>query len=118
MACVASLRHRWPVEVYHQEGKAEGLDQYQLRNAKGIESHIAFVVLVYSMLQSAKHDVELLSKLRAQLRPKLDGSSAYWRRLTQAECFVLLVEWVFLMLQKGQSLEQILQPLMQTIAYT
>jgi hypothetical protein len=24
-------RHRWPVEVYHEEGKAEGLDQYQLR---------------------------------------------------------------------------------------
>jgi hypothetical protein len=22
-------RHRWPVEVYYEEGKAEGLDQYQ-----------------------------------------------------------------------------------------
>lgn len=111
-------RHRWPVEVFHQEGKAEGLGKYQLRNAKGIDSHVAFVVLVYSMLQSAKHDVELLSKLRAQLTPQLDGSSAYWRRLTQAESFAILVEWIFLMIQKGQSLEQVLQPLMQTIAYT
>jgi hypothetical protein len=22
-------RHRWPVEVYHQQGKEEGLDKYQ-----------------------------------------------------------------------------------------
>lgn len=25
-------RHRWPVEGYREEGKAEGLDQYQLRS--------------------------------------------------------------------------------------
>jgi len=32
-------RHRWPVEVYHEEGKVEGLDQYRsgtLRQYTGI----------------------------------------------------------------------------------
>ena len=37
-ACVAGAgadvtrirRHRWPTEVYHAEGKAAGLDEYQL----------------------------------------------------------------------------------------
>ena len=29
-------RHRWPVEVYHEEGKAEGLDKYQLRDFSAI----------------------------------------------------------------------------------
>ncbi len=32
-------RHRWPVEEYHKEGKAEGLDQYQIRNFEAIEKH-------------------------------------------------------------------------------
>ena len=29
-------RHRWPVEVYHEEGKADGLDQYQVRAFEAI----------------------------------------------------------------------------------
>ena len=34
-------RHRWPVEVYHEEGKDEGLDQYQLRGFSAIQRHVA-----------------------------------------------------------------------------
>ena len=33
-------RQRWPVETYHQEGKAEGLDKYQVRNFKAIQTYI------------------------------------------------------------------------------
>ena len=40
-------RHRWPVEVYYEEGKAEGLDKYQLRDFEGIQRHVAFVAVVY-----------------------------------------------------------------------
>ena len=35
-------RHRWPVEVYHEEGKAEGLDQYQLRDFSAIATTCGF----------------------------------------------------------------------------
>ena len=49
-------RHRWPVEVYHEEGKAEGLDQYQLRSFSAIQRHVALVAVVYSMLRAAQHD--------------------------------------------------------------
>ena len=41
-------RHRWPVEVYHQEGKAEGLDQYQVRDFQAISKHIGLVAVTYS----------------------------------------------------------------------
>ena len=41
-------RHRWPVEVYHEEGKAEGWDQYQVRDFEAIERHIGLVAVVYS----------------------------------------------------------------------
>ena len=43
-------RHRWPVEVYHEEGNAEGLDQYQLRSFSAIQRHVALVAVVYSLL--------------------------------------------------------------------
>jgi hypothetical protein len=49
-------RHRWPVEVYHEEGKAEGLDQYQLRVFKAVERHVALVAVVYSLLRAAQQD--------------------------------------------------------------
>jgi hypothetical protein len=52
-------RHRWPVEVYHEEGKAEGLDQYQLRSFGAIKRHVALVAVVYSMLRAAQHDPAL-----------------------------------------------------------
>ncbi|MGH8057107.1 MAG: hypothetical protein ACREOH_07695 [Candidatus Entotheonellia bacterium] len=41
-------RHRWPVEVYHEEGKADGLDRYQVRDFHAIYRHIALVAVTYS----------------------------------------------------------------------
>lgn len=41
-------RQRWPVEVYHEEGKAEGLDKYQRRDFGAIQRHVALVAVVYS----------------------------------------------------------------------
>jgi hypothetical protein len=38
-------RHRWPVAVSHEEGKAEGLDQYQVRDFEAIARHIALVAV-------------------------------------------------------------------------
>jgi len=78
-------RHRWPVEEYHKEGKAEGLDQYQVRDFKAIEKHIALVALVYSLLQHARYDSALLNNLQTQLDTDIEGSLAYWRRTTQAQ---------------------------------
>lgn len=114
---VRIYRHRWPVEVYHEEGKAEGLDQYQIRDFKAIKRHIALVVVAYSLLQCARHDSELLSRLQQQVRQQLDGSLAFWRRLTQAQAFLVLVQWISLALHRGQSIEDILQPFLKAMAY-
>ena len=56
-------RHRWPVEVYHEEGKAEGLDQYQIRDFHAIGQHVGLVAVVYSLLRAAPHDPVLRHKL-------------------------------------------------------
>ena len=104
-------RHRWPVEEYHKEGKAEGLDQYQMRDFDAIEKHIAFVALVYSLLQHARHDLVLLEKLQTQLDKNIDGSLAYWRRTTQAQALWVMLQWIQAALESNQSLEQIMKTL-------
>jgi hypothetical protein len=104
-------RHRWPVEEYHKEGKTEGLDQYQIRDFKAIEKHIAFVALLYSLLKHARYDDVLLQKLQSQLDQNIEGSLAYWRRTSQAQALWILLQWVQATLDSGQSLEQIMKTL-------
>lgn len=105
-------RHRWPVEEYHREGKAEGLDKYQIRNKEGIEKHVALVTVVYSLLQLAQHDQTLLNKLQQQLNLNIEGSLAFWRRATQAQCLFVLIQWVQMAFHKGWSIQRIMEVLL------
>lgn len=112
-------RHRWPVEEYHKEGKAEGLDKYQTRDFEAIEKHIAMVAVVYSILQHARHDSVLLNNLQKQLDIKnIEGSLAFWRRATQAQALWLLVQWLDSAIQKGTSLQEIMQTLVPAFGLT
>lgn len=108
-------RHRWPVEVYHEEGKAEGLDQYQLRSFGAIQRHIALVAVVYSILRAAQHDLALQEKLQRQLQIQLDGHPAAWRRASQAQALWCLALFISAGLTQGQALPQILDPLIKAI---
>jgi hypothetical protein len=108
-------RHRWPVEVYHEEGKAEGLDQYQLRDFQAIERHIALVATVYSLLRAAQHDPALSKKLQRQLKFDLEGSPAFWRRTTQAQSLWSLAVFISAGLAQGHSLRNIMAPLLRTV---
>ncbi|MEZ4734571.1 MAG: hypothetical protein R3E79_46365 [Caldilineaceae bacterium] len=51
-------RHRWPVECI-EEGKAEGLDQYQVRDFTAIQRHVALVAVVYCLPVHTQHDQAL-----------------------------------------------------------
>jgi hypothetical protein len=122
-------RHRWPVEVYHEEGKAEGLDRpalavlgYQVRDfcpkgifRQAIERHIALVAVVYSVLRAAQHDPALRNQLQRQLKLDLEGSVAFWRRATQAQSLWSLGLVISAGLAHGQSLRTILAPLLRAI---
>jgi hypothetical protein len=108
-------RHRWPVEVYHEEGKAEGLDQYQLRDFQAIERHIALVAVVYSLLRAAQHDPALQDKLQRQLKLDLEGSVAFWRRATQAQSLWSLALFISAGLAQGQTLHTIMTPLLRAL---
>jgi len=110
-------RHRWPVEVYHEEGKAEGLDQYQIRGFQAISRHIGLVAVVYSLLRSAPHDEILLHKLQRQLRFDLESSAPFWRRATKAQSLWCLACFLSIGLTQGQSLHQLMAPLLAAVCY-
>jgi len=111
-------RHRWSVEVYHQEGKAEGLDRYQLRDWKAIQRHIALVAVVYSLLRAAQHDFDLRAKLQEQLRVQLKGSAAAWRRFTQGQILWCLGLCISAGLVQGIALQHILSPFIRAVCAT
>lgn len=108
-------RHRWPVEVYHEEGKAEGLDQYQLRDFTAIQRHIALVAVVYCLLRTAQHDHALQHKLQRELKFELEGSVPFWRRATQAQSLWSLALFISSGLTQGHSLQTIMMPLLRTV---
>lgn len=108
-------RHRWPVEVYHEEGKAEGLDQYQLRDFGGLERHVALVAVVYSLLRAAQHDPDLREQLQRELKVKLEGSVASWRRAMQAQALWSLGLFISAGLVQGQSLHAVMAPLIRAL---
>lgn len=111
-------RHRWPVEVYHEEGKEEGLDQYQLRNFEAIERHIALVAVVYSLLRAAQHDRALQNKLQRELKIELDGSVPFWRRATQAQSLWKLALFIHAGLSQGRQLRELMHPLLRAVCPT
>ena len=108
-------RHRWPVEVYHEEGKAEGLDQYQLRDFQAIERHVALVAVVYSLLRAAQQDPALRHRLQRQLQLDLEGSVPFWRRATQAQSLWRLAQYLSHGLTQGQSVRQLMAPLLRAV---
>jgi hypothetical protein len=108
-------RHRWPVEVYYEEGKAEGLDQYQLRDFSAIQRHVALVAVAYSLLRAAQHDPVLRDQLQRQLEITLDGNPAAWRRASQAQSLWCLGLTISAGLAQAQSLPSIMAPFIQAI---
>ena len=108
-------RHRWPVEVYHEEGKADGLDQYQVRDFTAIQRHVALVAVVYCLLRTAQHDQALHHKLHCELKFELEGSAPFWRRATQAQCLWSLALFISTELAQGHALQTIMTPLLRTV---
>ncbi len=105
-------RHRWPVEVFHEEGKDEGLDQYQIRDFGAINKHIALVAVTYSLLKVAQHDKALIHKLQRTVKDTLAGSLGYWRRNTQAQALWALATFISTGISQGEPLSKVMAPLL------
>jgi hypothetical protein len=110
-------RHRWPVEVYHEEGKEEGLDKYQVRDFQAISRHISLVAVAYSLLRATPQDEALLHKLQRQLEMDLEGSTPFWRRVTQAQSLWALACFIGAGLTQGQSLRELMAPFLAAVCY-
>jgi hypothetical protein len=108
-------RHRWPIEVYYEEGKAEGLDQYQLRDFAAVQRHVALIAVVYSLLRTAQYDRSLQNILQGQLKLQLEGSVPFWRRASQAQSLWALGLFIQAGLTQGHSLHSIMDPLLRAV---
>lgn len=108
-------RHRWPVEVYHEEGKAGGLDQYQVRDLKAIVRHIALVGLAYSLLRLAPHDRSLQQILPLQLETGFEGTAGGWRRACQVQALWSFALFVAAGLARGQTVQEIMMPVAKVL---
>jgi hypothetical protein len=104
-------------EVYHEEGKEEGLDQYQVRDFEAVNRHIALVAVTYSLLRAAQHDKTLFHKLQQTIETDLDGSIASWRRKTQAHALWTLATFIITGIAQGQTLQSVMAPLIAVISY-
>jgi hypothetical protein len=104
-------RHRWPVEVYHEEGKAEGLDQYQVRDCEAIPQRIALVAVTYRSGHAAQHDEALLHHRQRHVQTTLDGSAGRWCRHTQAHALWTVATFIATGLAQGQTLQDVMEPL-------
>lgn len=70
------------------------------------------------MLKFLIHDDDLLSKLQQRLQTESGFTLPFLRRLLSAEGFMNLLEYIFVRLQKGHSIQQIYQPFAAKIAYS
>jgi len=93
--------------------KAEGLDQYQLRDFCAIQRHVALVAVVYSLLRAAQHDPALHKKLHRILHLDLKNNPASERRAAQAQSLWCLGLLISAGLTQGQTLRQIMEPLLR-----
>lgn len=109
-------RHRWPVEVYHEESKADGLDQYQVRSFEAIDKHIALVSVTYSLLRATQHDKALLQKLHRNVHTTLEGSAGVCRRNTMAQALWAFACFIQTALAQGQTLKDVMHPILTTVA--
>ena len=95
--------------------KSPWLDQYQLRDFSAIQRHVALVAVVYSLLRTAQQDPDLRGQLQGQLKVQLEASAASWRRAAQAQSLWCLGLFIVASLAQGQTLQQVMAPLIQAI---
>jgi len=110
-------RHRWPVEIYREEVKVEGLDRYQMRDFQAISKHIGLVAIAYSLLRAAPHDYVLLHKLQQQIEFDLEDSVPFWCGVTQAQSLWALACFIGFGLVQGRALGEVMAPILAAICW-
>jgi hypothetical protein len=91
------------------------LDKYQVRDFQAISRHIGLVAVAYSLLRATPHDEVLLHKLQRELEMNLEGSTPFWRRVSQAQSLWVLACFVSAGLTQGQPLRALMAPLLAAV---
>lgn len=66
---IATLKGRWTIETFYRDSKQNlGLEDYELRDLRGIERHWCLVFLAYTLLQLSSLDKSLNRWFRSTIR--------------------------------------------------
>ena len=76
------------------------------------------VAVVYSLLRAAQHDHAFRNKLQRELKIELDGSVAFWQRVTQAQSLWKLALFIQAGLSQGHKLRELMAPLLRAVCPT
>ena len=110
-------RHRWLVEVYHDEGTADGLEQDQVRDFPAIYRPMALVAVTDRLLSAAQHDPVRLHTRQRHIQTTLEGSAGAGRRLTQAQAWWALATCIATARSQGQTRSQVMPPFVAAVCY-
>ena len=95
---------RWPIEGFHRDAKQSlGLEDYQVRNIRGVKRHIATVFFAYILLQFGSGFDSIMGNLKANLRTL--GSRC---RLAGTEVLSSLIRLVVKMSHRGMDTRKIM----------
>ena len=98
-----------PLKSITKRGKADGLDQYQVRT-EAISWHIALVAVTYSLLRAAQHDEAPAHKLQRHVQTTLDGSAGIGVAIPRHALWTLAT-FIAAGLSQGQTLQDVMEPL-------
>ena len=109
----ATWSYRWPCEIFHEFSKQlVGFESAQLRNEEAVKRHFCLSCVAQSVLQDASGSGRKSERLKfAQDDEHTVGQKLY--SLTR-ESVQQLVEFVNVLVNQGQSVEQVMEVIMPT----
>jgi len=99
---------RWGIDAFYRDAKQHlGLEDYQIRNIKGIKRHWYFVFLAHSFLMLNAMKSKFIRRLRANISTVGQSSRAMADEITMS-----LVLWVYKNFQNRKGIDDVVQCLL------
>jgi DDE superfamily endonuclease len=98
---IKTYSKRWNIEAFFRDSKQNlGLEDYQLRDLRGIKRHWYLIFLAYSLQVSGLFGIDVKPRCESPTLGELI-------KKTTRNAFTGLVEWIILQLDRGQTPQEI-----------
>ena len=99
---------RWGIDAFYRDAKQHlGLEDYQIRNIKGIKRHWYFVFLAHTFLMLNAMNSKFIRRLRANISTVGQSSRAMVDEITMS-----LILWIYKNFQNRKGIDGVVQCLL------